>query len=78
MELIDDLSTFPHFRTEQTDTNVPEKIIKFREQVANADGIVISTPEYVFSIPSGLKNILEWCVSTTIFSDKPVSIYCIC
>ncbi len=28
----------------------------------------------VFSIPSGLKNILEWSVSTTIFSDKPVGI----
>ena len=33
---------------------------------------MICKPEYVFSIPSGLKNAVEWCVSTTVFSDKPV------
>src|SRR5690606_15804926 len=27
-----------------------------------------------FSIPSGLKNALEWCVSTTVFSDKPTGL----
>lgn len=35
-----------------------------------ADGILICTPEYIFSIPSGLKNAIEWCVSSTVFSDK--------
>lgn len=25
-------------------------------------------------IPSGLKNLLEWCVSTTVFSEKPVGL----
>lgn len=28
----------------------------------------------MFSIPSGLKNILEWSVSTTIFSEKPIGL----
>ena len=37
-----------------------------------ADGILKYTPEYVFSIPSGLKNAIEWCVSTTVFSNKPL------
>jgi len=73
-EIIDSLSDFPHFRTELTNTNVPEKIIEFRNKILKANGIVICTPEYVFSIPSGLKNILEWCVSTTAFSDKPVGL----
>lgn len=35
---------------------------------------MICTPEYVFSIPSGLKNAIEWCVSTTVFSDKPIGL----
>ena len=74
LEIIEDLTEFPHFRTELTDENVPEKIIDFRNKISNADGIIICTPEYVFSIPSGLKNILEWCVSTTVFSDKPVGL----
>ncbi len=73
-EIIEDLTDFPHFRTDQTDKNVPEKIADFRNKIFSADGIIICTPEYVFSIPSGLKNILEWCVSTTVFSDKPVGL----
>lgn len=74
LQIIDDLTELPHFKTELTDTNVPEKIIEFRNQVAEADGIIICTPEYIFSIPSGLKNAIEWCVSTTVFSDKPIGI----
>ncbi|MDB4293517.1 NAD(P)H-dependent oxidoreductase, partial [Maribacter sp.] len=42
--------------------------------ILNSDGIIICTPEYVFSIPSGLKNMIEWCVSTTVFSDKPIGL----
>lgn len=74
LEIIDDLTEFPHFKTELTDKNVPKQIIDFRNKIADSDGIIICTPEYVFSIPSGLKNILEWCVSTTVFTDKPVGI----
>lgn len=73
-EIIDDLSIFPHFSTEQTDNNVPEKIMDFRNKIFSSDGVIICTPEYIFSIPSRLKNIIEWCVSTTVFSDKPAAL----
>lgn len=73
-EIIADLTELPHFKTELTDKNTPEKITEFRTKIENADGIIICTPEYVFSIPSGLKNMIEWCVSTTVFSDKPVGL----
>ncbi len=36
--------------------------------------MIICTPEYIFSIPSGLKNAIEWCISTTIFSDKSIGL----
>ncbi|GGX20683.1 NADPH-dependent FMN reductase [Aquimarina muelleri] len=71
---LDDLTELPHFKTELTSENTPEKIIEFRNQIENADGILICTPEYVFSIPSGLKNAIEWCVSTTVFSDKAIGL----
>ncbi len=74
LEIIDDLTELPHFKTELTDKNVPEKITDLRNRITNADGIIICTPEYVFSIPSGLKNMIEWCVSTTVFSDKPIGL----
>ena len=72
--IIEDLSVYPLFRTELTDNNTPASIIELREEILQADGIIISSPEYVFSIPAGLKNMIEWCVSTTVFSDKPVGI----
>jgi NAD(P)H-dependent FMN reductase len=68
------LKTLPHFDPEQSLTKPPEVIVDFRKAIESADGIIICTPEYVFSIPSGLKNAIEWCVSTTVFSDKPVGL----
>lgn len=73
-EIIDDLAEFPHFRTELTSSNIPEKIVDFRNKILCADGVIICTPEYIFSIPGGLKNMIEWCVSTTVFSDKPMGL----
>jgi len=72
--VFDDLTKLPHFKTELTDENTPEIITEFRNQILNADGILICTPEYVFSIPSRLKNAIEWCVSTTVFSHKPIGL----
>ncbi len=72
--VFDDLTRLPHFKTELTDENTPEIIVEFRNQILKADGILICTPEYVFSIPSGLKNAIEWCVSTTVFSHKPIGL----
>jgi chromate reductase, NAD(P)H dehydrogenase (quinone) len=66
-----DLKLLPHFDPELSADNPPQQIVELRNMIALADGIIICTPEYVFSIPSGLKNALEWCVATTVFSDKP-------
>jgi len=69
-----DLKILPHFDPELSTDNPPNAVVDFRNAIDNADGILICTPEYVFSIPSGLKNAIEWCVSTTVFSDKPVGL----
>jgi len=73
IEIFKDLSILPHFNTELTDENTPKEVEEIRMKIENSDGIFFSTPEYIFSIPSRLKNLLEWCVSTNIFSEKPVS-----
>jgi NAD(P)H-dependent FMN reductase len=72
--VFDDLKTLPHFSPEQSIADTPDVILNFRRHIAQADGILICTPEYVFSIPSGLKNAIEWCISTTVFSQKPTGI----
>lgn len=69
-----DLKTFPHFDPHLSDDNPPQVIVEFRKKIAEADGVIICTPEYIFSIPSGLKNAIEWCVSTVVFTEKPLGI----
>lgn len=69
-----DLKTLPHFDPELSAEDPPEAIKAFRKNIEEADAVLVCTPEYVFSIPSGLKNAIEWCVATTIFTDKPLGI----
>lgn len=72
--IFNELKSLPHFDPELSGNNPPKEVLAFRKLVEDADGILICTPEYVFSIPSGLKNAIEWCVSTTVFSDKPTGL----
>lgn len=74
LTIYNNLKTLPHFDPELSADSPPQAILEFRNAIDKADGVLICTPEYVFSIPSGLKNAIEWCVSTTVFSDKPVGI----
>ena len=68
------LKALPHFDPELSTDNPPMQIVEFREKIQQADGVIICSPEYIFSIPSGLKNAIEWCVSTTVFSNKPIGL----
>lgn len=71
----DRLGQLPYFNPD-LDTEghePPPEVGHFREAVRRADAVIICTPEYVFSLPGVLKNALEWTVSTTIFSFKPVA-----
>ena len=38
----------------------PAPVNHFRQLLAKADGIVIVSPEYNYSIPGGLKNAIDW------------------
>lgn len=72
--LYEDLKKLPHFDPELSNENPPEIVIELRNKIAKADAILICTPEYIFSIPSGLKNSIEWCIATTVFSNKPTGL----
>ncbi|MEZ5911252.1 MAG: NADPH-dependent FMN reductase [Paracoccaceae bacterium] len=54
---------------------VPEPVLKLSRQIAEADAVVISTPEYNSAMSGVLKNALDW-VSRTgrPWADKPVAI----
>jgi len=72
--IFDQLSGLPHFNPELSIEKTPQEVLNFRMSIEKSDAILICTPEYIFSIPSGLKNAIEWCVSTIIFSGKPTGI----
>ncbi len=74
LKVFKDLKTLPHFDPELSTDNPPKEIVELRKNIDKADGVIICTPEYVFSIPSGLKNAIEWCVATTIFAGKPTGL----
>lgn len=54
----------------------PSAVVKLREELASADGIVIATPEYNYSIPGVLKNALDWVSrgADAPLLNKPISV----
>ena len=48
------------------------KILEWRSAVASADGVLITTPEYIHNIPAALKNAFEWLTSSGELNYKPV------
>ena len=74
VEIYEGLSALPHFNPDHDKETAPPIVEELRTKIKNADGVIICTPEYVFSLPGALKNAIEWCVSTTVFSEKPVAL----
>ena len=74
IEVYDKLSQLPHFNPDLDNEDVDMLVHELRNKITEAGGVLICTPEYVFSLPGSLKNALEWTVSTIIFSDKQVAL----
>jgi chromate reductase len=72
-EIYTKIAGLPHFNSDLDTDEPPTEVKVFRQLIENADGILISTPEYVFSLPGAMKNLLEWTVSTVVFSNKPTA-----
>jgi chromate reductase, NAD(P)H dehydrogenase (quinone) len=68
---------FPLYNADIQDTSgFPGDVNDFAAAVRDADGILIVTPEYNWSIPGALKNALDWVsrMKEQPFKDKPVAI----
>ena len=72
--IFDGLSELPHFNPDLDNENVPQQVTDFRQQLRNADGILICSPEYAIGVPGSLKNAIDWTISTMEFSQKPVAL----
>ncbi|MDB5112567.1 MAG: azr 2 [Mucilaginibacter sp.] len=70
--IYDELVTIPPFDPGLDNDEPPLPVATLRQLLADADGIVICTPEYAFGVPGQLKNMLDWMVSSSSLVDKPV------
>ena len=71
---IDDL---PLFNQDVFDAGLPEPAKRFRAEVTAADGVLIASPEYNFSLSAALKNAIDWGSRppNQSWQDKPVAIF---
>jgi chromate reductase len=53
---IDDLPLY----NQDNEGNLPASVVRFKSEIAAADGIVFVTPEHSRSIPAVLKNAIDW------------------
>jgi NAD(P)H-dependent FMN reductase len=63
----------------EAETGIPEPVEQLKTAVAEADGLLIASPEYNNSLPGALKNAIDWMTRPPkdierVFGDKPVGL----
>jgi chromate reductase len=68
---------FPHYNFDiQNSTGIPAEVTAFADAIRSADGVIIVSPEYNWTIPGALKNAIDWVsrLKDQPFKDKPVAL----
>lgn len=58
--------------------HTPDAVTRLREAITQADGVLIATPEFNYSVPGVLKNAIDWASRPAYhspFRDKPVAMF---
>lgn len=71
MLLFTDIERLPHFNPDNEDDDA---VKIFKQQLNDADGVIICTPEYAHGVPGTLKNAIDWTVGSNQFSNKPTAL----
>jgi chromate reductase, NAD(P)H dehydrogenase (quinone) len=70
-------SEFPLYNADvQAASGFPAAVNVLADAIRAADGVIIVTPEYNFSIPGGLKNAIDWVsrLPNQPFAGKPIAL----
>lgn len=73
--LFEGIGDLPHFNPDVEDESQPASVGRYRAALAEADGVILSTPEYAHGLPGVLKNALDWVVGTSELVEKPVALF---
>ena len=68
---------FPVYNNDLEDSaGIPAEAVAWGDAIRSADGVVIVSPEYNWSIPGGLKNAIDWAsrMKEVPFKGKPVAL----
>jgi chromate reductase, NAD(P)H dehydrogenase (quinone) len=68
------VADLPVFSPDLETAQLPDTVLAFVEMIRQNDGLIISSPEYVRSIPGGLKNAIDWLVSREEIINKPIAL----
>jgi chromate reductase len=71
------IGDIPMYNQDVFDAGVPESAKRFYAEIAAADGVLIATPEYNFSLPPVLKNAIDWVskMPKQPFDNKPCAVF---
>ena len=72
--LYEGMAELRHFNPDLDVDPAPAAVADLRARIAEADGVLICSPEYAHGVPGSLKNALDWIVSSGEFTDKPVQL----
>jgi chromate reductase, NAD(P)H dehydrogenase (quinone) len=70
------LDTIPHYNADIQDKGNPPAVVALVDAIRAADGLIIVSPEYNWSIPGMIKNAIDWVskVKDQPFLGKPVAL----
>lgn len=76
IELLPSIGQFPLYDADVQAQGIPEAVSAMGAAIRAADGVIIVSPEYNYSLPGGLKNALDWLsrLPDQPFAGKPVAI----
>ena len=71
------LAGIPLFNADVEAKGDPESVVRLKQSIASADGLLLVTPEYNYSVPGVLKNALDWLsrpARASVLRQKPIAI----
>src|SRR5579863_6890321 len=74
IELFEGIGNLPFFNSDLEAERLPEEVARFRTVIGDADGLLISSPEYARGVSGVVKNALDWLVGSETFPGKPVAL----
>ncbi len=76
IEPLGSIGDFPLYDADVEAQGFPAPVVAMAKAIGAADGVIVVTPEYNYSVPGGLKNAIDWVsrMRPNPFCDKPLAL----